>query len=361
MACPFSYKMGGTLVTYILLSSFLLANARNVEYFESGDGCGAAVEISLRSEPLDVADPKRCVMVKFPATAEFEAGIQQESYRIEDKIRSKFGSWGAWSEWSSCSETCGSGQKQRSRICNSDQPNLYCKGSATGVRYCLIVSCPVHGLWVEWSSWDACQDDCSLTLESRTRSCTNPAPKHGGDSCSGFSLDQRNCTSQAVCPGSWSSWTSWSQCGDPIIGDCGQGSKARSRACDNPAPRNGGEACGGSNQESLSCDIICEPPGLWNEWEPWSSCGSIACGPTPGQQSRSRTCGALPGAKPCPSEDPVEEIRDCPMDCKGYYLHALKILAFMLQDLRPGRGKMFKANPSDCTHISKTDKHNTFC
>ncbi|TRY80804.1 hypothetical protein TCAL_15440, partial [Tigriopus californicus] len=291
--------MGGTLVTYILLSSFLLANARNVEYFESGDGCGAAVEISLRSEPLDVADPKRCVMVKFPATAEFEAGIQQESYRIEDKI--------------------------------------------------------IHGLWVEWSSWDACQDDCSLTLESRTRSCTNPAPKHGGDSCSGFSLDQRNCTSQAVCPGSWSSWTSWSQCGDPIIGDCGQGSKARSRACDNPAPRNGGEACGGSNQESLSCDIICEPPGLWNEWEPWSSCGSIACGPTPGQQSRSRTCGALPGAKPCPSEDPVEEIRDCPMDCKGYYLHALKILAFMLQDLRPGRGKMFKANPSDCTHISKTD------
>ena len=41
---------------------------------------------------------------------------------------------------------------------------------------------PVHG---GWSSYGPCSEDCGPGTKSRT--CTDPAPAHGGDDCAGSS------------------------------------------------------------------------------------------------------------------------------------------------------------------------------
>ncbi|CAN9504778.1 unnamed protein product [Ophioblennius macclurei] len=47
----------------------------------------------------------------------------------------------------------------------------------------------IHGGWSCWSSWGS----CSGGQRSRTRSCNNPAPSRGGQSCIGFQTDQKPC------------------------------------------------------------------------------------------------------------------------------------------------------------------------
>ena len=49
--------------------------------------------------------------------------------------------------------------------------------------------------------------------------------------------------------GSWGSWTAWSSCSVT----CGVGTRARSRECNNPAPQNGGQECGGLATDDETC------------------------------------------------------------------------------------------------------------
>lgn len=54
----------------------------------------------------------------------------------------------------------------------------------------------VDGGFSDWSEWLPC-DDPSGVLSSctcRTRECTNPAPKCGGDTCHGERVQVKNCS-----------------------------------------------------------------------------------------------------------------------------------------------------------------------
>ena len=50
--------------------------------------------------------------------------------------------------------------------------------------------------------------------------------------------------------GNWGGWGGWGGCNR----NCGGGTRTRSRACNNPAPRNGGRQCSGSSSSSSSCN-----------------------------------------------------------------------------------------------------------
>lgn len=71
------------------------------------------------------------------------------------------------------------------------------------VKICTAVSTTctsaVDGGWSAWSGWSVCSKSCGGGRRIKTRSCTNPAPQHGGRSCVGAARKRGNCNRQS-CP-----------------------------------------------------------------------------------------------------------------------------------------------------------------
>ncbi|XP_062584963.1 thrombospondin-2-like [Saccostrea cucullata] len=93
-----------------------------------------------------------------------------------------------------------------------------------------------------------------ICQESRTRSCNNPEPKYGGKNCSDEATETYNCT---TCPvnGQWSTWSSWGNC----VYSMRLCQKSRSRSCNNPEPKYGGNNCTGEGTENTNCTSCAEP------------------------------------------------------------------------------------------------------
>ena len=80
-----------------------------------------------------------------------------------------------WSEWTTCSRTCGSGERTRTRKCNdqtsSRDKNNPCKENLFEREICNSQKCPVY---TEWSSWSSCSLTCGGGSQERTRICIQP-------------------------------------------------------------------------------------------------------------------------------------------------------------------------------------------
>ena len=57
----------------------------------------------------------------------------------------------------------------------------------------------VDGQWTSWGSYGSCTVTCGGGSQSRSRSCTNPAPLYGGASCAGSSSSSQACNTHN-CP-----------------------------------------------------------------------------------------------------------------------------------------------------------------
>ncbi|XP_071787811.1 semaphorin-5B-like isoform X3 [Asterias amurensis] len=125
-------------------------------------------------------------------------GEEQEVEQLNRLIGS-FGGWTVWSPWLPCSVTCGSGgTQQRHRSCFPG--NAQCSGDSYQQRTCSGFSeCPVVGGWSCWSEWTDCSETCGEGTRIRTRTCNNPTPAHGGSGCIGSSIDSQTC-SISECP-----------------------------------------------------------------------------------------------------------------------------------------------------------------
>lgn len=73
------------------------------------------------------------------------------------------------------------------------EPGLAPQADGTMSSLCLSVLRLVDGSWSPWSKWSACGLDCT---HWRSRECSDPAPRNGGEECQGADLDTRNCTSE---------------------------------------------------------------------------------------------------------------------------------------------------------------------
>ncbi|KAJ8316655.1 hypothetical protein KUTeg_005793, partial [Tegillarca granosa] len=126
---------------------------------------------------------------------------------------------------------------------------------------------PIDGGWSNWGSYSSCSQTCKpygttqTGTKSRTRLCNNPTPKYDGKQCAGSGTESVSCSSSTTCPidGGWTSWGSWGTCSK----SCGGGSQSRSRSCTNPAPQYGGANCAGSSSSSQACNTH-NCPSMYN-------------------------------------------------------------------------------------------------
>ena len=70
----------------------------------------------------------------------------------------------------------------------------------TSGMYTLTFVNTVDGSWSKWSDWAKCSVTCGGGVQSRNRTCANPTPAYGGETCAGSSHGFRSC-GNAKCPG----------------------------------------------------------------------------------------------------------------------------------------------------------------
>ena len=200
-----------------------------------------------------VALKESCEQLKSCRVKEEETEEDEE----EDAISPIDGAWSRWTDWTNCSADCGGGNQTRTRTCTNPVPahgGTQCEGNSSETQNCNSHACPVAGEWTNWADWTECSADCGGGSQRRNRTCSNPVPAHGGAECGGISSESRSCNNHA-CPvdGRWSDWSDWSSCVSTISERCAQGSQIRSRSCKNPAPAHGGTDCVGNTQETQHC------------------------------------------------------------------------------------------------------------
>ncbi|XP_019614624.1 PREDICTED: coadhesin-like [Branchiostoma belcheri] len=221
-------------------------------------------------------------------------GLAEETQACDTEVSCPVidGGWSDWGPWSGCSVTCESGTQTRDRTCTNPAPangGADCDGLAQETQACDTgMPCPVDGGWSDWSTWSVCSVTCESGTQTRDRTCTNPAPANGGAGCDGLAQETQACDTEVSCPvidGGWSVWGPWSGCSVT----CESGTQTRDRTCTNPAPANGGVGCDGLAEETQACDtgVPCPVDGMWSTWMTWSTC-SQSCGG--GTQARQRAC-----------------------------------------------------------------------
>ncbi|XP_063693307.1 semaphorin-5B-like [Bolinopsis microptera] len=123
---------------------------------------------------------------------------------------------------------------------------------------------PIHGGYSDYTDYGDCSKVCGGGTKTRTRTCTNPVPQHEGDECVGDASEDTDCNEQP-CPihGGYSDYTDYGDCSKV----CGGGTKTRTRTCTNPIPQHGGDACAGVASEDTDCnEQPCPrnaPVGMW--------------------------------------------------------------------------------------------------
>ena len=54
----------------------------------------------------------------------------------------------------------------------------------------------VNGGYSDFGDWSECSAECGGGTQTRSRTCTNPAPQHGGLDCVGDSTETRECNTK---------------------------------------------------------------------------------------------------------------------------------------------------------------------
>jgi len=57
----------------------------------------------------------------------------------------------------------------------------------------------VNGVWTDWTTFSECSVACGGGTQTRTRTCTNPAPSCGGTTCAGLGIENQECNTQSCC------------------------------------------------------------------------------------------------------------------------------------------------------------------
>lgn len=120
---------------------------------------------------------------------------------------------------------------------------------------------PVNGTYSEWSPFGSCSSSCGGGTLRFTRKYT-PALYGGVDffeaTTKSEACNPQPCT--VVSDGGYSDWAEWSDCSNSCPGDRGgffNGTRTRTRFCNNPIPSSGGRDCSSLGDSSETGASFC--------------------------------------------------------------------------------------------------------
>eukprot|EP00794_Sanderia_malayensis_P004747 gene4747-5371_t len=113
------------------------------------------------------------------------------------QCKNEDGGMSLWSEWGPCLSSGEQFKRYRQRYC-FDKNVTNCPGvNSYGIaRESITVNCSQckrDGHWGRWSSWTTCSVSCSQGTRSRSRTCSDPAPRCSGAACNGTNSNSGNC------------------------------------------------------------------------------------------------------------------------------------------------------------------------
>lgn len=179
-------------------------------------------------------------------------------------------SLGPWSKWTACEYSAKKYCQCRNRKCLSCDISK-CRGKKlTEVKNCTYETVTnvtnwlkdgsVDGKWSNWVFWSYCgTSKCGNFTRSRTRTCSEPAPKNGGKKCQGEKFQCKSCFAKDH-KVKWSLWSSWSACAKTN----GVYTINSTRTCSLRY------SCIGSSIKRRPC-----LPDTIMQWSQWSSCSCV--------------------------------------------------------------------------------------
>ncbi|KAK3740919.1 hypothetical protein QZH41_006085 [Actinostola sp. cb2023] len=158
------------------------------------------------------------------------------------------GKWSPWGPYGDCDKKCGGGSQSRSRTCTNPAPQgegKQCAGDAQSTQACNTHYCPIDGVYGSYSSYGDCSKSCGTGVQYKTRQCSNPKPQYGGKNCVGPAKASQACNTHP-CPidGVYGGYTPYGDCSK----SCGTGVQYKTRQCSNP-PNHNMEAKNVSDQQ----------------------------------------------------------------------------------------------------------------
>ncbi|XP_028290490.1 SCO-spondin [Gouania willdenowi] len=104
-----------------------------------------------------------------------------------------------WSSWTSCSVSCGSGTRTRTRGCQEPEDGPSCEDTSQ-TELCDLSTCPASCLLSEWSTWTECSASCGSGDTVRNKTILQEA-EPGGRTCEGVLQQHSVCNTHSCTPG----------------------------------------------------------------------------------------------------------------------------------------------------------------
>jgi hypothetical protein len=206
-------------------------------------------------------------------------------------------------------------------------PDNKCRGCSKGYIFdphpwCKSGDCRV----TTWTSWSSCSRTCGSSDKMRSRTIDWKGGRNGGAICPALN-EFESCVDTIPCPGDadcvLSPWGGWTSCDS----SCGYGIRLRERAILSPATRAGlrcpmqDSLIGKEQCNTFECPVDCQVGG----WSAWSACGT-SCGVSTSLRSRTISVATEFGGAVCPqlseqrscsptASDGLAYNPACPVDC----------------------------------------------
>ncbi|KAK6587777.1 thrombospondin related adhesive [Cryptosporidium xiaoi] len=198
-----------------------------------------------------------------------------------------------WTEWTTCLEECSNSETQkRSRTvesitlnwvdvdCTDQEQVRVCSEKESCISSDNNDKCLVNS----WSEWSSCSTSCGSGLRTRTREIIKK-PGNGDISICPVLLEEVVCNADVKCPGGseeclLSEWSEWSPCS----ASCGSGVSTRTRkilsgdtSCDNYSQGGSGNSNGNDGKTNLENGVVINKP-LNTLTSETKVCNDIECG-----------------------------------------------------------------------------------